>query len=374
MHHTFGFIVMTQKLSQLSLLAIDCQATGANPEKNCLLEVGWTEVYNSGEKNGSPLEINSYLVKLPDGVTISRQVERITGISNELIKSGYQSNTIWKKLVRSTQNITQANGMELCPVIIHFARFEEPYLRKLHEENAPETIFPFEIICTHEITKRLLPDLPRRGIRAIAGYLGKSVDELRRAGHHVSATIFIWRNLVTLLEKNHGVTTLEELRNWLAETNASSRTGRAYPMESKIRLGFPDTPGVYRMLRSNGDILYIGKAKSLKRRVNSYFQKRTQHSEHILEMLTQAVNIEVTETGSALEAALLESDEIKRHSPPYNVALRKREREIWFGTVNMDSFSHESGYEYTIGPILSHESLGAFPVIVNLFESYCLSG
>ncbi|MBN1291697.1 MAG: GIY-YIG nuclease family protein [Candidatus Latescibacteria bacterium] len=359
---------MSHKLSNLSIIAIDCQATGANPDKNNLLEVGWAEVYGSNGANRPPLEVNSYLVKLPDNVKISRQVERITGITSELIKSGYQTDTIRKKLCRSAQNIIQANGMELCPAIIHFARFEEPYLKKLIEENVPDTIFPFEIICTHEITKRLLPELPRRGIRAIAGYFGLSVHELRRAGHHVSATVFIWCKLVTLLEKECGIKTLDALRNWLAETIASSRTGRAYPMESKIRLGLPDTSGIYRMFRSNGDILYIGKAKSLKRRVNSYFQNKTQHSEHILEMLTQAVNIEVTETNSALEAALLESDEIKRNTPPYNVSLRKRNRKIWFGTKVMNQFSQRPDEEHTIGPLLSKETLESLPVIVHLLK------
>jgi hypothetical protein len=60
--------------------------------------------------------------------------------------------------------------------------------------------------------------------------------------------------------------------------------------------------------------------------VNSYFQSRRKHSEHILEMLTQAKDLDVTVTGSALEAAVLESDEIKTFKPPYNMALREKDR------------------------------------------------
>jgi len=101
-------------------------------------------------------------------------------------------------------------------------------------------------------------------------------------------------------------------------------------MRRDIRLSLPDTPGVYRMLRGNGDVLYIGKASSLRKRVNSYFQKRHSHTGNVLEMLTQAKDIDTITTSSALEAAVLESDLVKRHSPPYNTALRERQRKLWF--------------------------------------------
>ena len=81
------------------------------------------------------------------------------------------------------------------------------------------------------------------------------------------------------------------------------------------------------MLRANGDILYIGKAASLRQRVNSYFQTCRRHAEHTLEMLSQAVGLEVTPTASALEAALLEYGEIKRVCPPYNKALQEGRRQ-----------------------------------------------
>jgi DNA polymerase-3 subunit epsilon len=104
------------------------------------------------------------------------------------------------------------------------------------------------------------------------------------------------------------------------------------------------------MYRSNGDILYIGKAKSLKRRVNSYFQKRSRHSEHILEMLSQAKQITTEPTETALEAALKESDEIKKLSPPYNIALQKRERRIVFFSKDLESCDDTAGPRHPIGP------------------------
>lgn len=83
----------------------------------------------------------------------------------------------------------------------------------------------------------------------------------------------------------------------------------------------PNLPGVYKMLGKNGDIIYVGKAKSLKNRVNSYFAKTIDHPK--TRALVQRIdNIETIITRSETEALLLEQNLIKRHRPPYNVLLR----------------------------------------------------
>jgi DNA polymerase III subunit epsilon len=99
-------------------------------------------------------------------------------------------------------------------------------------------------------------------------------------------------------------------------------------MPAAIRQTLADKPGVYRMRSLGGDLLYIGKAKSLKKRVTSYFRSKAPHPEHILEMLSQAQNIDFSLTESALEAAVLETDEIKEHCPPYNKALQPNQRSL----------------------------------------------
>ena len=77
-----------------------------------------------------------------------------------------------------------------------------------------------------------------------------------------------------------------------------------------VRLSLPTAPGIYRMLRTDGSVLYVGKAASLHHRVNSYFRKQAGVPERSLEMLSQARAISFDVTPSPLEAALLEPDEI----------------------------------------------------------------
>lgn len=80
-------------------------------------------------------------------------------------------------------------------------------------------------------------------------------------------------------------------------------------------------PGVYRMYNTRGDVLYVGKAKNLKKRVSSYFL-RASGSPKTEAMLDQVANIEVTVAHTEDDALLLESTLIKRHRPRYNIVLR----------------------------------------------------
>ena len=339
------------KLTDLQVLALDCQATGANPQKGHLLEIGWLKTRAAATDSSSALRVKSYLAGLPPDVEIPPAVQRVTGISSEVLKKARAPADIWQKVIKTANEIAAADQMDRCPVIIHYARFEEPFLRDLHAKNTRRDGFPLRIICTHEIAKRLLPGLPRRGLRAVAGYFGHSVPPSRRSADHAVATAVIWRNLIRQLKADEDIRNFDQLIDWLSRTTPQSRSGRIYPMKPEIRLNLPEKPGIYRMLRSNRDLLYIGKATSLKQRVNSYFRPKGAQAEHTLEMLSQAADLDVTLTGSALEAAVLESDEIKQYAPPYNVALQKGQRKLVFFSRNLQQRSDKPDNIHCLGPL-----------------------
>lgn len=92
-------------------------------------------------------------------------------------------------------------------------------------------------------------------------------------------------------------------------------------LQERLR-NFPEEPGVYLMKNAEGEILYIGKSRSLKDRVRSYFQESRPKSGRIAMLVSRIRDIEIIRTKSELDALILENTLIKRHHPRYNVLLR----------------------------------------------------
>ena len=84
----------------------------------------------------------------------------------------------------------------------------------------------------------------------------------------------------------------------------------------------PKRPGVYRYLDRDGNTLYVGKAKSLRSRVRSYFRPSAKHAPHIERMLVDVVDVDLIVVDTEMEALILEANLIKRERPRYNVVLR----------------------------------------------------
>lgn len=330
-------------LSMLSVLVVDCQATLAAPRGH-LLELGWARL----DARVDLLEAHARVVHLPEGERVPPAVKRITGITDRLVADGVPPARAWSELVTEASTL----AAQPAPTIAHFARFERPFLARLAGGEPP-----LDVVCTHDIAVRLFPDLPRRSLRALTGYFGRAVGALRRSAEHVVATAFVWQHLAALLEER-GVHTWDELHAWLAAPSSrSARAKRGWPMPREVRLSLPDAPGLYRMLRTSGDVLYVGKAASLHHRVNSYFRKQRGIHERTLEMLSQARALSFVVTESPLEAALLEPDEIKLHHPPYNEALMEDGRAAWFSTRDLSAWSERAAGACVVGPFPSAELL-----------------
>ncbi len=84
----------------------------------------------------------------------------------------------------------------------------------------------------------------------------------------------------------------------------------------------PDSPGIYRYYSREGDLIYVGKAKSLKKRVGSYFNKQSQYNRKTEKLVSEINRIEFTLANTEFDALLLENNFIKQYQPKYNILLK----------------------------------------------------
>ncbi|MGC1380306.1 MAG: excinuclease ABC subunit UvrC [Candidatus Baltobacteraceae bacterium] len=105
---------------------------------------------------------------------------------------------------------------------------------------------------------------------------------------------------------------------------------RQLPALSQI----PDAPGVYLMIAADGQILYIGKAISLRNRVRSYFQEGAVHHVRTAAMIEKVADVRTIVVTNEIEALILEANLIKRHQPAFNVRLRDDKRYPYLKITN----------------------------------------
>lgn len=324
------------KLSELTYLFLDGQTTGLSAAKSELLELAWCD-------SSDRAAIVSTLIRPADIAAVPKAVWQVTGLTETHFETAGNAETAWR-----TVSSCRADAL-----VIHYAQFELPFLKKLHKVVHGDEGLPWPVVDTYKVAQRLCANFPSKTIRALSGHWGFELPETNRASEHVEATQVIWAALVALLEKEAGITRWEDLVAWLGQKTTrpkASKAGRDYLFARENRLAFPAEPGIYEMFSRSGKILYVGKATSLKSRVNSYFTQRRTTRTRLHELMTQVADIRVTPTVSALEAALLENERIKALEPPYNVALRTADKPLVFVSRDLTSLSLAPDARHPWGP------------------------
>ena len=117
---------MSGALRDLPVLVVDCQAGGATPAHGDLLELAWTLC----TADGPPEPLQSHWIVPRSGRPVRRAVRELTGWSEACLAEAIGDDVAWKALERDALRV--ASGSSPVPTVIHYARFEVPFLRDLH--------------------------------------------------------------------------------------------------------------------------------------------------------------------------------------------------------------------------------------------------
>ena len=301
------------------MLLLDVQATSGDPARGAMLEMAWAP-FAAGEAGGLPHDrVTAHVIAPPPGAVLPRAVARITGLRTADWTRGIAPGQAWDRLRHAVLGLSPRGAP--APAVIHFARFEEPLpagaARALTGAGRSRSISSARTRSRDACSGAAAAHAARAG-RLLRG--GRAAA--RRSADHVVATAFVWQQLVALLAEREGIVGRPDLDDWLARP--ARRTPRVFPLARERRRELPDRPGVYRLLRAGGTVLYVGKAASLRQRVSGHFHAHAGQGERALEMLTQVRDVSWSVTETALEAALLEADEIKRLCSALQRRARRR--------------------------------------------------
>lgn len=197
---------------------------------------------------------------------------------------------------------------EGCTIVAHNASFDYRVIKTEFRRLGFDYKRP--TLCTVELSKKLLPGIPSYSLGKLVRSLGIPVTDRHRASGDAMATVSLFK---LLLSKDVEKTIVKSF------IQMEIKSGMA-PKLLEIVESLPTKTGIYYIHNEKGDLIYIGKSKNIKKRVNQHFTGSSTKSKKIQRDVF-AVTFE--ETGSELIALLKESEEIKINKPIYNRAQRK---------------------------------------------------
>ncbi len=216
-----------------------------------------------------------------------------------MLKNAPKFYEIAKRIVEITEG---------CVLVAHNAQFDNRILTTEFKRLGFD--FDRETLCTVELAKTLIPDLPSYSLGKLVRSLGIPVTDRHRASGDALATVKLFELLLSKdVEKTIIQTFLKKHPKLQLE-----------PKLTDIIAQMPSETGVYYIHNKEGNIIYIGKSKNIKKRINQHFTGNDRKSKKIQ---VQVATVTYDATGSELIALLKESHEIKQNKPIFNRALRK---------------------------------------------------
>ncbi|MFN3782191.1 MAG: exonuclease domain-containing protein, partial [Candidatus Kapaibacteriota bacterium] len=245
---------------------------------------------------------------------IPQFIVQMTGITNEMVFTAPD----FKKIA---PEIKYFLSRENTVFVAHNVNFDYNFVKKSFERSGIS--FP-EIpkLCTLKLSRRLINGTSKRNVGSLSEHLGIPLKYRHRAFGDAKATAQILLELLEIAENEHNITTTEELLKFQYKPYTSIAISEMLKNKGSIDFkDVPDSPGIYFFIDKYGNYLYIGKGRSLKNRIQSYFSSTT--SKKILRLLQATKQIKWETTRTELRALIEESKAIKQYKPEFNILSKK---------------------------------------------------
>lgn len=270
---------------------IDIETTGANRDGQRIIEIG---IINF---DGHEVE-ETFSTLINPEKPISYQIQRLTGIDNEMVAHAPKFFEVAKKIVEMTEGRI---------FVAHNVFFDYKFLQR--EFSDLGYAFKREVFCTCKSARRVFPGLPSYSLKNLSLHFNLERESAHRALSDAKDAFELFRQIQAKLSGQLDITPEDyllpaQLKNFSFEN-------------------FPETYGVYFMYGEDHSLLYVGKSKNVRQRLKQHFKnfKGTIREE---KLKSEVVTVDYLETFHQLPTSLLELHFIKTLRPKYNRAQRAR--------------------------------------------------
>jgi DNA polymerase III subunit epsilon len=284
---------MKMKGNRTHFAVVDLETTGGMPRRDRIIEVGI--VRTDGEQI-----YDKYSTLIDPGCTIPREITRITGITTDMVLGKPKFYEVAKDIVEWTED---------CIFVAHNVRFDYGFLQNAYRELG--YTFSRKLLCTARLSRSLFPHFRSHALGRLIQEFDIEVSSRHRAEDDALATAQL---LVHWISEHEAVNKVYDFIN-LGVKEARLPAGITMARLQEL----PDQTGVYYFYDRHGELIYIGKAKDIRKRVMQHFAPQTTKAQRMQDFVA---DIRFELTGSELSALLRESAEIKRMKPRFNKAQR----------------------------------------------------
>ena len=279
----------------MEFAVVDIETTGGSAKNERIIEIAI--LITNGEKI-----LETYQTLINPERPIPTFITTLTGINDQMVEDAPSFNEVAPAIDRITKDRI---------FVAHSVNFDYSFVR--NEFMKLGFSYDRRRLCTVRLSRKIFPGLPSYGLGKLCEHFNIQNDARHRAFGDAQATTIL---LNMLVERDHN----DHIDEFLRYNSKESKLPPNISLDEYNNL--PETAGVYYFLDEKKKIIYVGKAKNIKKRINSHFSISGSGGEKN-NFINTVFSIEYVETGNELVALLLEASEIKKHWPEYNRSQKK---------------------------------------------------